>query len=552
MKKYIFIFITIIFLSITNVYAAEREVINSYYDNSTGISFVVYKENNILYYDSNTSKKGLYTIAGDTYLLYNDGKLGRGFKTINNKLYYFNSKGKSISKGLINYNGYYYYIKDYKLIKGFYVINYKKYYFNQYGRALTGFQTINNKKYYFNSSAQMIKYFINISGNNYYFGSDGIMKTGFQTINKNLYYFSSTGIMQKGFKTINYKVYYFNTSGISKTGLIYYNKKYYYLYNYHLLKSTFKTIGNYKYYFKKDNTAAIGFITINNKKYYFNSYGRMLKSFRTINNNTYYFGADGVMYTGKKLIKGIYYNFQTTGVMVNGFKTINNETYYYDANNNKVIGWVYIVNNKYFFNSKGQLIKKNAKKVLDVSAWQGEIDWDKVKKYGDIDAVIVRIGGTFTGSLNQFEDSYFKTNITKLKELGIPFGIYFYGCPRTSAIATKEANFVINILAKYEITYLAYPIFYDAEEADISRTKYEEAIPIFNNKMIEYGYKAGVYGNAWALSNSYLNSSKIKAYNIWVAQWATKCTYSGDYVGWQYTSDGTVSGISGRVDISVW
>ena len=110
----------------------------------------------------------------------------------------------------------------------------------------------------------------------------------------------------------------------------------------------------------------------------------------------------------------------------------------------------------------------------------------------------------------------------------------------------------MDTMKKYNIPKSTF-VYYDAEIPSIPLSTYEVVIPKFVNKMHAGGYNnVGVYGNLYALSSTYLNSDKIKEYPIWVAQYYKKCQYAGDYIGWQYTSTGSVVGIEGNVDISMF
>jgi GH25 family lysozyme M1 (1,4-beta-N-acetylmuramidase) len=109
------------------------------------------------------------------------------------------------------------------------------------------------------------------------------------------------------------------------------------------------------------------------------------------------------------------------------------------------------------------------------------------------------------------------------------------------------------MMKKYNIPASTF-VWYDVER-DYDRSTYETVVPTFINKLKSLGYSnVGVYGSVSALdtTNGNLNSSIIKSYPIWVAQYYKKLQYSGEYKGWQYSSSATVDGINGRVDISVF
>lgn len=177
------------------------------------------------------------------------------------------------------------------------------------------------------------------------------------------------------------------------------------------------------------------------------------------------------------------------------------------------------------------------KQVIDVSKWQGEIDWAKVK----CDAAIIRIGvGT-----SDAKESYWKKNIEGCIKNNIPFGVYLYSKATSEAEAKKEANFALSQVKGYT---LEYPIFFDSEEKGTE--KYAKTCSdAFCKVITDAGYSAGVYcSESWF--NSYIKST---IYAPWIAKYSSKTPSIGqEMIAWQYTSKRSVSGISGNVDISHW
>ena len=189
---------------------------------------------------------------------------------------------------------------------------------------------------------------------------------------------------------------------------------------------------------------------------------------------------------------------------------------------------------------------------MDVSAWQGEIDWDKVKE-DDIDFVMIRCGVrnlAEEGTLHV--DSQFERNIKEANRVGIPVGIYFYSSAINEIEVMEEASFVLNLIKDYEITY---PIAYDFENFNQYRAEGIDDARISRNalRFLDYvrghGYYAVLYGNITALSNHY-DLNYFKEYDIWLAQYNDVATYDGEYSMWQYTNYGTVDGIRGYVDLN--
>ena len=219
-------------------------------------------------------------------------------------------------------------------------------------------------------------------------------------------------------------------------------------------------------------------------------------------------------------------------------------------------GWYYHRNKKYFFDQNGNQIGYGpAKKVIDVSLYNGIIDWDKVKEYGDVDGVIMRIVAHPKGSY--IEDSQFANNLAACRRLNIPFGVYIYDYSNNSNDAFQEAKLVCSILKKYNITprEMGFPVYLDLERNNIDIKTYEQIVSVFVDYMQQQGYVPRVYSYR-NLLNANLNSPLIWKYVDWVAAYTKTLGFVNPYCagskGWQYTSSGYIPGITGNVDISCW
>lgn len=202
---------------------------------------------------------------------------------------------------------------------------------------------------------------------------------------------------------------------------------------------------------------------------------------------------------------------------------------------------------------KMQATSGNTTLGIDVSKWNKEIDWDKVKAAG-VDYAIIRCGyrGSVTGCL--VEDPYFAQNIKGAKAAGVKVGIYFFTQATNEIEAVEEASMAISLIRDYK---LEYPVFIDTEGAggngradglDVeTRTAVCEA---FCATVKNAGYKSGVYASrSWYNNN--LNVSGLEKYVIWLAEYRSAPIYQGYYQMWQYTSKGKVDGISGNVDMNL-
>lgn len=196
----------------------------------------------------------------------------------------------------------------------------------------------------------------------------------------------------------------------------------------------------------------------------------------------------------------------------------------------------------------------NALLGIDVSRWNEEIDWERVKEQG-IKYGIIRAGyrGSATGVL--VEDWYFKKNMEGTKKAGIPVGLYFFTQATTEVEAVEEASMVLSLCKDYDITY---PIFIDTERAggkgraDTLDKKTRTAVcQAFCETIRSAGYQAGIYASKnWFLNNIDTSVLSDDIY-IWLAEYGNTVTYGDKYHIWQYTSSGRVLGIEGRVDLNL-
>lgn len=235
--------------------------------------------------------------------------------------------------------------------------------------------------------------------------------------------------------------------------------------------------------------------------------------------------------------------------------------YYYDPETGKkVTGEKAIAGTTYTFNSEGLLIKTgtgtSGKQVrgIDVSKYQGNIDWKQVKASG-IDFAIIRVGyrGYGTGAL--VEDSTFKQNIQGATAAGVKVGLYFYSQAITEAEAVEEASMVLRLCKGYNISY---PIYFDTEKVanatgradNISAAQRTACAVAFCETIQNAGYRAGVYSyRDWFYYS--LNMANISKYSTWIAQYRTSLDFKYSYDIWQYSSTGKVPGISVNCDMNV-
>ncbi len=235
-----------------------------------------------------------------------------------------------------------------------------------------------------------------------------------------------------------------------------------------------------------------------------------------------------------------------------GWQTIDGHVYYYDKDGNVVTGEQVIQGAKYNFGSDGKLSSNSGTMGIDVSKWNGSIDWNAVRNSG-VSYVIIRCGyrGSSTGAL--IEDPKFKSNIKGAKAAGLKVGAYFFSQAVNEVEAVEEASMAVNLVSGYGLNY---PIFLDVEASGgrgdaISKDTRTAVCKAFCATVQNSGYSAGVYANKTWFTEK-INTGSLTAYKIWLAQYASTPTYTATgYDMWQYSSKGKVSGISGNVDMNI-
>ncbi len=178
-------------------------------------------------------------------------------------------------------------------------------------------------------------------------------------------------------------------------------------------------------------------------------------------------------------------------------------------------------------------------KIIDVSFYQGKIDWDTAKDY--IDGAILRCG--YGSDYEYQDDTQFERNLSECERLGIPIGVYLYSYAKTEKQAYSELEHILRLIDQHEFQL---PIFLDCEQAGTEKFA-PRACEIICEGLKEAGFLPGIYANTDWWTN-YL--TEVDGYIRWVAQYNTECTYEGEYLMWQYTPKGSIPGIDGDVDIS--
>ena len=227
--------------------------------------------------------------------------------------------------------------------------------------------------------------------------------------------------------------------------------------------------------------------------------------------------------------------------------------YNYNAEKNNFNFEKYLKNNKGFYKYEDENYK--SKLGIDVSSYQENIDWKKVKKEG-IEFAILRLGYRGYGQTGKIVlDSKFEKNYKEAKEQGIELGVYFFSQAINIQEVKDEANFVLNNLKNKE---LSYPVVFDLEKIknDKARTdnlSLEEITDMtleFCKIIKENGYEPSIYGNAKTFTTK-MKLELFNDYNKWYADYQETPLYPYEFNLWQYTETGKVNGITGKVDLNI-
>lgn len=208
---------------------------------------------------------------------------------------------------------------------------------------------------------------------------------------------------------------------------------------------------------------------------------------------------------------------------------------------------------KYYLDGQGKAVSRLG---IDVSEFQDQADWQKVKEFG-IEYVMVRLGYRGYGEAGTLvEDAMFRSHVEGARAAGLDVGVYFFSQAVNEQEALEEARFVLDRIREYEIFC---PVVYDTEEIkfDTSRTEgltaeeFTDHCIVFCDAVQEAGYDTMIYANMKWMAFT-LDLERLAGYEKWYADYEPlpQCPY--DFSMWQYTEKGSVPGIEGNVDLNLW
>ena len=387
-------------------------------------------------------------------------------------------------------------------------------------------------------------------GNRYFVRPDGALyRNQFIKFGSIRYYMKSDSSVAKGsFSAFDGNRYYADdNSGIVRTTAGWMTapdgKRYFIKADSTMFRDQFIRFGSVRYYIGSDGSMQTGIITAaGNKMYYAQSDGKIRSA------------AGWIDYDGKR-----YFAREGGELYRKQFISFGNKVHYYMSKDGSAVkGEQFIGGRNYTFNDDYTLVGKplGPSKGIDVSVFQGNINWAKVKKAG-ISFAFVRAGGRGGSSGKLYDDEKFTENVIGAVSNGLHVGAYFFTQAVSTSEAIEEANYICN---KSKGLGLDLPIVIDTEELiadgvhcrhnNISRELRTAVVKAFCEQVKAKGYTPMIYGSTSWLEDM-LDMSKLP-YEVWVAQYYDNCQYEGDYTFWQYSETGRVSGIDGYVDMNYW
>ena len=200
-----------------------------------------------------------------------------------------------------------------------------------------------------------------------------------------------------------------------------------------------------------------------------------------------------------------------------------------------------------FNNIKNNYKNSNTQIGIDISKWQGDVDFKSLKEAG-VEFVFLRVGTSI--NRENIVDQKFLENIKKAEEVDMPVGVYYYSYANSASMARSDALWVVSMLQNKDITL---PVVFDWEnwntfnEFNLSFFGLSDVAKTFLDTVHEHGYDGLLYSSKTYLENIWLDIG----YPVWLAHYTANTNYNKDYEYWQITSNGKVDGINGSVDIDI-
>lgn len=300
-------------------------------------------------------------------------------------------------------------------------------------------------------------------------------------------------------------------------------------------------------YGENDTFITSNWAVIDGYTYYFNSSGYMITGWQLIDGSYYFFNEEGHMVTGWLEYAGKWYYLDESGAMRTGWVNVSDKWYYMDENGVMLTGWQKTDGAWRYLDTDGAWINDSSGEIgsikgIDVSYWQGTIDWDKVKADG-IEFAFIRVGHG-----ERKLDTKFIENIKEANRVGIPVGVYFYSTAQTIEQSILDAQFVLDNIQGYTISYPVVVDMEDSSQVNLGKQAITEMTKAFCDEIRASGYTPMVYCNEYWYTN-YVDFSQLGDVERWIARYKVKPDFSIERDIWQAGSTTRINGIQGNVDI---
>ena len=492
------------------------------------------------------SLTGWQEIDGSRYYYDANGVPVTGWQMIDGRRYYFAEDGKQ-QTGFWCYAGQYWYYYDESgqlPAPGWNVISGYMRYVSNGGSFLTGKQVINGTTYYFGSSGILqTNTVVEDGGKRYFVDGNGAVQYGWQTAGGFRYYSDEANGIYTGWQMIDGRRYYFAEDGKQQIGFWCYAGAYWY------------------YYDENGQLPAPGWQVISGYMRYVSSGGSFVTGVQLIDGKYYLFGESGIQQKGWAEVYGQLYHSDANGYVTFGWYDENGNRYYFDPSTGAAYrnGIFTIENIRYQFDANGVCLGRvvDSTEGIDVSAHQGSVDWEAVAESGIKYAIIRAV--TWSNSEGYYIiDPYFEQNVRNAKSNGLLVGAYLYSYAFSESEISEEVFFFHNSAEMQRLRkdgiVLDLPVFIDYEDPLIlqntsSNSQRTNIVRYGMTLLDQLGYSTGFYTYDYFARN-YMDAQALinEGYDFWVANFNGTNSFEGQAEIWQYTSTGSVPGVTGNVD----
>ena len=537
--------------------------------------------------DGGSFLTGKQVIEGTTYYFGSSGILQTNTVVEDGGKRYFVDGNGAVQYGWQTAGGFRYYSDEANgIYTGWQMIDGRRYYFAEDGKQQTGFWCYAGAYwYYYDENGQLpAPGWQVISGYMRYVSSGGSFLTGKQVIDGITYYFGDSGILQTDtFVEGNGKRYYVNSAGIIQTGWFIVNGARYYSDDANGIYTGWQMINGRRYCFDSEGRQQLGFQCYAGQYwYYYDENGQLpAPGWQVISGYMRYVSSGGSFVTGVQLIDGKYYLFGESGIQQKGWAEVYGQLYHSDANGYVTFGWYDENGNRYYFDPSTGAAYRNgiftieniryqfdangvclgrvvdSTEGIDVSAHQGSVDWEAVAESGIKYAIIRAV--TWSNSEGYYIiDPYFEQNVRNAKSNGLLVGAYLYSYAFSESEISEEVFFFHNSAEMQRLRkdgiVLDLPVFIDYEDPLIlqntsSNSQRTNIVRYGMTLLDQLGYSTGFYTYDYFARN-YMDAQALinEGYDFWVANFNGTNSFEGQAEIWQYTSTGSVPGVTGNVD----